>query len=357
VTRPATPSGGVRTWRAWRRPGPRPRRRLALALVLALALAAGAVVAASGASRGRASASESGAVVPADTYGTFAVRGWVATGHVLQVGARMRSYLVARPADRPVARRGAPALPVLVLLHGRGMTAATMARRTGMLGSTPAIVVLPVGYGRSWNAGGCCAAARAAHVDDVTFLTRVVERVIEDSPDADHGAVYLVGFSNGGRMAYRVACHAPGLFTAVAAVEAVSVDTCRRLAAPVPLLVVASTADPLLRITPAAPQRWMEGYRQPSVTGVVQAWRALDGCSGAPTVTTAGTLTRSRWTGCGGAEIGLDLYAGGGHQWPAGTAPQAGSRAASSQDSLTPSAQAELWAFFRTTAKPPAPTR
>jgi len=213
-----------------------------------------------------------------------------------------------------------------------------------------------VGYGRSWNAGGCCAAARAAHVDDVTFLTRVVQRVLEDSPDADRGAVYLVGFSNGGRMAYRVACQAPGLFTAVAAVEAVSVDSCPRLAAPVPLLVVASTADPLLRITPAARQRWMEGYRQPSVTGVVQAWRGLEGCHGEPVVTMAGALTRSRWTGCGGAEVGLDLYAGGGHQWPAGSAPQAGSHAAASGGPMTPSAQAELWAFFRTTTTRMTPT-
>jgi polyhydroxybutyrate depolymerase len=199
----------------------------------------------------------------------------------------------------------------------------------------PAIVVLPAGYGRSWNAGDCCSVARARSIDDVTFLGALVRQVLHDQRDADRHAVYLAGFSNGGRMAYRLACQRPGLFTAVAAVEAVSVYPCLTVRLPVRLLVVASAGDPLLRITPAAPPERVEGYLQPSVEGVVAAWRALDGCAGAATSEQVGALSRERWSGCrSGVTVGLDLYRGGAHIWPLGTA-------------TTPSGASELWTFFR----------
>jgi polyhydroxybutyrate depolymerase len=299
-----------------------------------VAALAASVVLLGGLTHGRASASErSGGGYGASTaalLGLFAVPGWTATRHVITVGPLHRSYFVARPAHVPTA---AP-LPVLVLLHGRGMTPALIARRSGMLGQRPAIVVLPAGYRRSWNAGGCCSVARTKDVDDVTFLSRLVTQVLHDQPDADRHAVYLAGFSNGGRMAYRMACQRPGLFAAVAAVEAVSVYPCSAVGVPVPLLVVASTRDPLLRITPDAPDKRMEGYLQPSVTTVVASWRALDGCSEASTTAQTGALTENRWSDClDGARVALDLYEGGGHVWPSGSA-------------TTPPAAARVWAFF-----------
>lgn len=302
-----------------------------MSAVVAAALAL-AVVVGGGLARGRAAASERGpGESTASALGLFAVPGWTASRHVLAVGSMRRAYLVARPAR--VAPR--TPLPVLVLLHGRGMTPALIAKRSGMLGDRPAIVVLPAGYGRSWNAGGCCSVARARDVDDVTFLSRLVPQVLHDQPDADRRAVFLAGFSNGGRMAYRMACQQPGLFAAVAAVEAVSVYPCSAVGVPVRLLVVASSRDPLLRLTPQARPKLTEGYPQPSVTGVVASWQALDGCSAAPATVQLGALTQNRWTQCrSGAEVGLDLYDGGGHVWPAGT-------------TTTPSAASQLWAFFR----------
>jgi polyhydroxybutyrate depolymerase len=303
--------------------------------VVAAALGLGAVL--GGLGRGAAVASEripgQRPATPATMLGLFAVPGWTATQHTLTVGALRRAYLVARPVH---AGPSGP-LPVLVLLHGRGMTPALIARRSGMVGDRPAIVVLPAGIGRSWNAGACCSVARRQDVDDVTFLSRLVAQVLQTQPDADRHAVYLAGFSNGGRMAYRMACQRPGLFTAVAAVEAVSVYPCSSVTVPVPLLVVASTQDPLLRLTPQAPPKRMEGYLQPSVLGVTAGWRALDGCPSGAATDQAGALTESRWTGCrGGASVGLDLYAGGGHMWPDGSA-------------TTPSAASQVWAFFRGT--------
>ena len=300
------------------------RLRAALAVAAAAGLAAGAVVAGGGTHQ-RAQASDDAVL------GVFGVPGWTATEHVMRVGSLQRAYLVAQPVGRVPGER----LPVVVLLHGRNMTPARMATTSGLLGGERAVVVLPAGYHRSWNAGGCCAAARAAHVDDVTFLTRVVGQVLADTPDADARRVFLAGLSNGGRMAYRLACRRPTLFAAVAAVEAVSVDACRAVSAPVPLLVVTSTGDPILRQDDSAPRQVTEGVAQPSVDATVAAWRSLDHCGPTAPDERIGQLVARRWVGCGnGVTVELDRYLGGSHHWPPG-------------GGLTPSAQERIWSFFR----------
>jgi polyhydroxybutyrate depolymerase len=305
--------------------GLRDRRRLVVLGLIAALLAVLTAMIVDGLP-GRAGAAASSR---APELGTLGVPGWRTTGHLINAGGLRRGYLVARPLDP-----GPGPLPVIVLLHGRNMTPAGMARRSGLLETTRAIVVVPAGYGRSWNAGACCATARAAGVDDVAFLSRTVAQVLATQPAADPRAVYLVGYSNGGRMAYRMACQRPRLFAAVAAVEAVSVYPCRTVAAPVPLLTVASTGDPLLRITPAAAPRRIEGYQQPSLQDVVAVWRALDSCSSSITRRAAGRLTSYRWASCrGNSQVGLDLYCDGSHTWPPGS-------------TVTPSALAQVSAFF-----------
>jgi polyhydroxybutyrate depolymerase len=305
---------------------PRRGRRLHIALagLVAAALALAAVVV-SGWTRVGAQASDDAVL------GVFGVPGWTATQHVLRVGSLERAYLLAQPVGRVRGER----LPVVVLLHGRNMTAAGIARTSGLLGGERAVVVLPAGYRRSWNAGGCCGAAAAAHVDDVTFLTRLVGQVLADTPDADRGRVFLAGLSNGGRLAYRMACRRPALFSAVAVVEAVPVESCPAVAAPVPLIVVSSTGDPLLRQTASAPRHVIDGVPQPSVDGTLAVWRSLDHCGPAAPDERVGVLVARRWVACGkGVTVELDRYAGGSHSWPRG-------------GGLTPPAQERIWSFFR----------
>jgi polyhydroxybutyrate depolymerase len=147
--------------------------------------------------------------------------------------------------------------------------------------------------------------------------------------------VYLAGYSNGGRMALRLACDAPGLFAAVAAVEAVPVYTCPR-PPPVSLLEIASSDDPLLAVDAAQPQKVVNGFAEPDVASVVASWRQVDGCRDQSSSSTTGTLTQTRWSGChGGTKVEYALYHGGSHAWPAGAAA-----------SDTPSAEGVIWSFF-----------
>ena len=343
----STPSGAVPGWTA-----------LALA-VLALVLAACASPAALKPDRSTPIRAVTGATVEthpavlstARTSRTARVRsaggprawvapkGWTITGYGLAIDGLHRSYLVARPVDPGVAH-----LPVLVVLHGREMTPRDMAAASGFLGLVgPAVVVYPAGMARSWNAGYCCGAAHAMGVDDVAFLEKVVAAVVGGVPGASAPRVYLVGYSNGGRMAYRMACTDPGAFAAVAAVEAVPVAPCGHVPA-VPVAVVASTGDPLLTVPAGGSPKYIAGRAEPTVSAVVSQWRSIDGCAPAGSQERLGAVTLSEWSRCSGAaRVEFAEYVGGSHHWPGGGPG-------------TPSAESVIWSFFSAvgSTRPPA---
>jgi len=239
--------------------------------------------------------------------------GWARTTVSIVVDGIARSYLLVRPAGRSTA-----ALPVLVELHGCCTTPAVELQRGGFRDVTgPAILVYPAGYREHWNAGSCCGGTQ---VDDVTFVTEVVEQVLARQPGADASRVYLVGYSNGGRMAYRMACAKPKLFAAVAVFGAVNAMACPR-PAPVSLLVAAGTADPELTTSPGGLRHSAAGYLEPTVDEQVAQYRRADGCRADPATTVSGDLISMRWTGCAsGATVQLSWYAGGTHTWPPGLA-------------------------------------
>ena len=255
--------------------------------------------------------------------------GWTSTVRYVQSGSLLRDYVLVRPVGSATGP-----LPVLVVLHGRGMTPAGIARISNFPSVVGrAVVVYPAGYGWSWNAGGCCGSAHTAGIGDVSFLTAVVHDVVAMVPGTSDRAVYLVGFSNGGRMAYRMACADPALFAGVAAVEAVPVRPCDQ-SHPVSLAIVAYRNDPLLSISGTQPVRVVKGMVEPRVEEVVGRWLQNDGCTGNPSVRQLGTATVSTWSACrDGTRVQFDLYAGGSHHWPTGA-------------STTPSASEVIWKFF-----------
>jgi polyhydroxybutyrate depolymerase len=265
--------------------------------------------------------------------------GWTATDHTIDAGGAVRAYLVVRPA--PMAGR---TLPVVIVLHGRGMNPASVERLSHMVEVTgPAILVYPAGYASSWNAGACCGGAHRAGIDDVAFLEALVRQLTATQSDAAAHRVYLAGYSNGGRMAYRMACEDPGAFAGVAAVEAVPVAPCSG-GRPLPVMIVASQGDPLLAIGPGAPPKVIGGYVEPTVQATVDLWRRLDGCTAASTTVTQGRVTVTTWADCSrGARVALALYRGGSHSWPQGGPG-------------TPPAQALVWAFLHQPPQPQAAT-
>jgi len=256
--------------------------------------------------------------------------GWTTRVVSMVVQGRSRYYLVARPTTITT-----PSLPVLIVLHGRNMTPAAMVKASGFLSVVgQAVVVYPAGLGESWNAGYCCGKAHSSGVDDVAFIDAVMRSVLATQPGTSANLVYLAGFSNGGRMAYRMACADPDAFAGVAAVEAVAVSTCTG-SHPVPLVEIASTGDPLLTLSDRQEPKMIAGHEEVTVQSLMTQWRVLEGCRTSTTASSFPAMTITEWTRCGpGGRVSLVEYQGGHHAWPRGGPG-------------TPSAQTVIWGLFR----------
>lgn len=144
---------------------------------------------------------------------------------------RVRTYRVVDTSN------GDPA-PLLFVLHGFGGTAEQMAGYTGVeqaledVYDLGAIVVYPNGTGseeglpQSWNAGNCCPFAIYEPVDDVAFFDQLITELISRF-DVDTQRIWVMGHSNGGMMAYRLACELSTRVTAIGvAAGALMIESC-----------------------------------------------------------------------------------------------------------------------------------
>lgn len=258
-----------------------------------------------------------------------------ATSDVI-VGHTERQYEVFTPSN-PVASR----VPALVVLHGRDVAIGLEEDRDGLLplaDQGKAIVVYPVGIRRSWNAGSCCGPAQLAGVDDVAFLSEVLHRF---ATNPRVSGVYLAGFSNGGRMAYRMVCAAPSLVRAFVVVDAVPAVDCAPGRA-VSLLQMDGTADRIVAYDSSVSPHVTNGFVEPTATDAVATWAKRDGCDGPVANNGFGQLQLSVWSQCSsGTTVQFGTYEGAGHGWPEGSAE-------------TPSGADLLWSFITNPGSPPS---
>jgi polyhydroxybutyrate depolymerase len=239
----------------------------------------------------------------------------------IEVGGIMRQWVELTPSTGVSS-----AMPVIVVLQGISATVDTEIRRDRFT-SYDARLVYPVALYKSWNAGGCCGKAAKYGVNDVAFIQALVAAV---NPGHTH-AVTLVGYSNGGRLAYRLACTDPSLANIYAIVKAMP-NGCvvsRR----VTIVQIDSTNDTKVPLEPGD-----KGKESPAATVQVARLRKLDGASGPATVTRRGDLTLSVWQGVGGTRVAFAVYQGGGHSFPQATAS-------------TPSAAALIYSFVTGTVR------
>ncbi|WP_295457477.1 PHB depolymerase family esterase [uncultured Thiodictyon sp.] len=136
-----------------------------------------------------------------------------------------RWYLVHVPR---IYRATVPA-PMVLAFHGGGGDMNHMAKDQyyGLISKSEAtgyIMVFPNGFSRlgsgkfaTWNAGSCCAGARDRNVDDVGFVRAMIGNLTAQL-NIDRNRIYATGMTNGGMMAYRLACEMADTFQAIAAV-------------------------------------------------------------------------------------------------------------------------------------------
>ncbi len=246
------------------------------------------------------------------------------TSHALSWGGLDRSYRLHIPDGLPT-----PA-PLVVMLHG-GFGSAEQAERAygwdQLADSAKFVVAYPDGEGRAWNAnGGCCGRPGRENIDDVGFIVAAVND-ISANVGIDANRVYATGISNGGMMAYALACNT-SVFAAIGPDSATQLDGC---AAPHPTSVmhIHGTADRLIRYD-GEPGMGLARIDGPAVPDLNAFWRGVDHCA-PPTTTIDGAVTTSAADCADGRSVVLKTVDGGGHAWP-------------------PFATGALWQFF--TAQP-----
>ena len=232
----------------------------------------------------------------------------------ITVGGLARTFHLYRPAGLTGAA------PLVVVLHG-GFGSGSQAERSyrwdAQADRGRFVVAYPDGLGRAWNAGGgCCGAPARTGVDDTAFITRMVATVEHEFP-VDRARIYATGISNGGIMAYRLACDTR-IFAAIGPVAATQLGACPA-PAPISVIHIHGTADQNIPYR-GGPGDGVAHIDGPAVPVLNAAWRGIDHCA-APAVTTAGAVTTSVASCPGGRTVELITVAGAGHQWP-GSVPK-----------------------------------
>lgn len=286
-------------------------QKAALVVTAVFALVVSCSIAYQGTAGGHGNAStntgSTGTATPGTTHDALVPVG--SSTHFIQSGGRQRTFILYRPAGLT-----GPA-PLVVMLHG-GFGSDTQAESSygwnGEADSGHFLVAYPDGVNHAWNVGGgCCGTPATSRVDDVAFISAMVALVRAEVP-VDPSRIYATGISNGGLLAYRLACDTR-LFAAIGPDSATLLGPCPT-PAPVSVIAIHGTADHNIPYN-GGPGDGPGRIDGPAVPTVVADWRAVDQCS-APATTVVGAVTTSL-AGCpSGRDVELITIAGAGHQWP-----------------------------------------
>ena len=177
------------------------------------------------------------------------------------------------------------ATPLIVLLHGYTLSGDAQDGYMGLsalVDDYGFILAAPDGTresgpdrNRFWNASTACCNFFESTVDDSAYLAGLIDRLKADYT-IDDRRVYLVGHSNGGFMAYRMAHDHPDLIAAIASLAGADQSAGRPApSGPVHVLQVHGTADTVIAYDGGV---FRGGATHPGARESVEAWAAHDGC-------------------------------------------------------------------------------
>ncbi len=248
------------------------------------------------------------------------------TAHAITTrDGRRRDYRLFVPAA--VVGDQARPLPLLVALHGGTGSAGQFEANSGFNGlaeSNQFIVAYPEGLGiaggdaiRTWNAGSCCGPAAKQGVDDVGFVRELIAELRGRYP-IDPARVFATGHSNGGMLAYRLACELADQVVAVGVQSAsLEVGQCAP-SRPASLLHIHGSADRNVPIEGGEGDRSLSGNSFNPPAAGARAVATADGCPVVqrPTVPGRSDLAIELWDPCrANTVVELVVVEGASHAW------------------------------------------
>jgi len=269
----------------------------------------------------------------------------------IQHGGLTRTYRV----HVPVRYAQSEPAPLLVALHGGGIDAVgddgfdgltRASELEGFIAVLPDAYVAP-GKGKkpSWNAGNCCGDARDKKVNDIGFIEQVVSNVFRQV-SIERQRIYAAGISDGGMMAYKLACELPFVFRAVASVGGTDNTAYCKPGKEVSVVHFHAKNDPHVPFSGGAAGESLDSGKATALTSApetVRKWARVNGCDPAPRriLDQAGAYCEA-YTYCRRrTEVRLCVTDTGGHSWPGAKARgrgQAPSQAIAGTEAM--------WGFF-----------
>ncbi len=137
-----------------------------------------------------------------------------------------------------------------------------------------------------WNATDACCNFFGSEVDDVGYLKSLIDQ-IKEVLNVDPKRVFILGTSNGGFMAHRMACEHPETVAAIVSVSGATFldpQMCGS-SSPVHVLQIHGTADPVADYAGGTFGVFFDNPTWPAYPGAretVRQWAAHNGCSMAP---------------------------------------------------------------------------
>lgn len=247
--------------------------------------------------------------------------------HSIVVGSLTREYILHVPAHRPTTSSGTVlAYPLIIVLHGSSADGEDIRATTNMDSVSEAnrtIVAYPNGvrgagglFPSDWNAGNCCGAASRENIDDVGFIKAMIAQLATSLP-IDTRRIYVAGFSDGGRMAYRLACELSSQIAAIAVVSGSLRESDCEPARAVPVIAIHGTDDDIVPYNedPDTPPALEMTGAAATLPPSVQFWISANACTGGTTSAFSSRVDRTTFSACT-ADVAFYSVAGGGHEWP-----------------------------------------
>jgi polyhydroxybutyrate depolymerase len=278
------------------------------------------------------------------------------TTHIVTVDGEQRTFRLYRPASLPVDK---PA-PLVVMLHGAlgsGKQAEKSYKWNAEADKGKFVVAYPDGYRHTWNVSSdCCGPAVKKQINDVGFIIQMID-AIGGSISIDRSRIYATGISNGGALAYRLACNT-NIFAAIGPDSSTLLGDCPS-PSPTSVLHIHGLADNTFPYNGGTGKRNGAGDSQttntvgPAIPDLINTWRTIDSCSGSIT-TNEGVVSTAISQCVSGRTVELITIAGAGHQWPGAIADSKADQRLIKLDppSTALDATSIFWKFFSEHAKP-----
>ena len=271
---------------------------------------------------------------------------------IMSAGSERSFYL-----HEPARAYPGPTRPAVLVLHGGGGNGKVSAAMSGFNAKADAegfLAVYPNGSGRfgerllTWNATHCCAYAMRENVNDVAFISDLIDELVRRDR-VDPKRVYVTGMSNGAMMSFRAGRELSNKIAAIAPVVGAMFGDETPPAVPMPIIMFNSRTDKSVPFE-GGPAKIRAGttvgnadYKPAAFA--LDFWAKANRCAQPPTVAQQTGVTITRFDRCA-ANASVVLYAldGGGHSWPGGRA--SGRRGADEPDAKV-DATSLMWDFFK----------